>query len=97
MRTTAQESLGLIGSDLGSRPGVGPGGFWRARILGNGRFRGFLGGIGVFAPEDASKKRHCEVGGHRKRVDKQSKRGDNIKDQEGYQSRKVVKIKLEQK
>lgn len=85
MRTTVQESLDFVGSDVRSQPGVGPGGFRGARVLDDGGFGGFLGGIGVFTPEDTGEEGHCDGGrqlGLRQRL--QQKERKRV-ERDGYQ------------
>lgn len=58
IRTTSDEVLYLLGSDLCPLPGVGPFGL-RGDGLGSLGGLGLLfGGAGVFAPEDSREERH---------------------------------------
>lgn len=51
---TASDKVGhLLGGDLSALPGVGPFGSRGGWVGGSGGLRLFLGGTGVFAPEDA--------------------------------------------
>lgn len=62
MRTATDELLHLLGGHFGALPCVLPFGLRGGQVGRGGGFGLFLGRIGVFAPENSRKERHCRIG-----------------------------------